>query len=219
MAREGSLWSRTWGGIAVLAFAVHLGAAVYEAVVVAPLWSLSPPSSVSAWIATSPRPDSSLLFHPLVAVIAVATAMAWMSGLLERGGRRWWLTLSLACAGGLAFVTVSGIVPVENALFTAGGPKVDEAPLVALTGEWIRASAMRLAALVVGAWAAYRAQLSPAVSMVRASAAASASDRRRTRDFAFGDEGEDEITLGEEAPGPRERWRSSLPTRRRTAKK
>ncbi len=220
MAREGSLWSRTWGGIAVLAFAVHLGAAVYEAVVIAPLWSLAPPSSVSAWMAASPRPDSSLLFHPLVAVIAVATAMAWTSGLLERGRRRWWLTLALACASAVAFVTVTQIVPVEDALFGAArADGADAASLVALTGDWVRASALRLAALLVGAWAASRAQGSPAFPGVRATPVPAASERRRTREFSFGDEAEEEVTLGDSPASPRERWRSSLPARRRTAKK
>ena len=60
-AREGSWWSRGWGVVALVAFAVYLGAAIYEAAVVAPLWSLSPPASVSAWAALKIRPDSSAL--------------------------------------------------------------------------------------------------------------------------------------------------------------
>ncbi|MFN2426580.1 MAG: hypothetical protein ABR587_09070 [Candidatus Binatia bacterium] len=227
-AREGSWWSRGWGTIALVAFAVHLGAAVYEAAIIAPLWSLSPPQSVSAWAALQERPDSSGLFQPLVAVIVIATLMAWIFGLAERGWRRWWLTLALGCAAALAAVVVMHVMPCERALFGAaalGDP--GSAMLIALTGEWIRAAGFRLAALLVGAWAAYRAQLAgmlgqaPAAALRRAAGASAdgASASRRTRDFAFGDEAEAEMSLGDETANPRQRWQDSLPSRRRTAKK
>jgi len=219
--REGSWWSRGWGVIVLVAFAVYLGAAVYEAAVIAPMWSLTPPASVKAWAALDARPDSSALFQPLVAIIVVATSMAWISGISERGWRRWWLTLALACAGALAAIVVVMLMPCERSLFGAAalGDR-DAADVVALTGEWIRAAAMRLAALLVGAWAAYRAQLAGMLGATSASALREApSTGRRARDFAFGDEVDDEVTLGDDAGNPRERWMTSLPRRRRTAKK
>ncbi len=221
--REGSLWSRAWGALAVLAFAVHLGAAVYEAAVVAPLWSLAPPASVAAWASLETRPDSSQLFQTLVAIVAIATSMAWISGISDRGWRRWWLTLALVCAGSLVAVVVMLVMPVERALFgTAALGNRDAAGVVALTGDWVRAASLRMAALLVGAWAAYRAQVTGALGASRAyadDAEAAPGSGRRARDFSFGDEPDEEITLGEEAANPRERWRSSLPPRRRTAKK
>jgi len=226
--REGSWWSRGWGVVALVAFAVHLGAAVYEAAVIAPLWSLSPPASVSAWVALQGRPDSSTLFDPLVAVIVVATTMAWISGIAERGWRRWWLTLALLCAAALAAVVVVLVTPCERSLFGAASlGERDAAAVIALTGDWMRAAASRCAALLVGAWAAYRAQLAgmlgqaPAAALreVRSGASTLPSGGRRAREFAFGDEAEDEVALGDEPANPRDRWRASLPRRRGTGKK
>lgn len=222
--REGNWWSRAWGAVAVLGYALLLGAAAYEAALIAPLWSLAPPDSVREWVALSSRPDSSALFQPLVAVTVVASAMAWMSGLLERGWRRWWLTLSLCGAGGLAAVTVLHILPCERDLFSAASlGERDPAFVISLTNEWIRAASLRMAALVVGGWAAYRAQLAGMLGDIpaarRAASAAASSRARPARDFAFGDDDAPDVTLGEEASPARDRWRGSLQGRRRTAKK
>ena len=220
LEREGSVWSRAWGALAVLAFAVHLGAAVYEAAVIAPLWSLTPPESVAAWAALKIRPDSSQLFNALTAIVAISTAMALISGISERGWRRWWLTLALVCAGSLVAIAVIFVTPVERALFGSNALGGREgAGVVSLTGEWVRAAALRMAALVVGAWASHRAQLAGGTLRVAADARETPSGRRRARDFSFGDEPDEEMTLGEDAVNPRDRWVSSLPRRRRTAKK
>jgi hypothetical protein len=220
--REGSLWSRAWGALAVLAFGIHLGASVYEAAVVAPLWSVAPPESVAAWAKLDVRPDPSQLFQALVAIIFVSTGIAWISGVSQRGWRRWWLTVAFACAGGLVFVVMS-ITSIERALFgvaTVGGR--DAAGVVALTGDWVRTSAIRIVVLLVGAWAAYRAQAAGIGGRVRRTereAGEAPVGARRARDFAFGDETDEDMSLGDEEVIPRERWMSSLPARRRTAKK
>jgi hypothetical protein len=233
-SREGTWWSRAWGTIAVAAFAVHLGAAVYEAAVLAPLWSIDPPKSVAAWSAFTEHPDSSSLFHPLVAIIFLATVMSWLSGILTRGWRRWWLTLALVSACALAAVTVQLVIPVERELFGGGVAGANDATVVAWTGDWIRAAALRGAALLVGTWSAYRAQLAGMLAE-RIVVAARAGDEfvdddapgagrrtRRAREFAFGDEPDTDLTIGDDAVHPfqpRQRWRQSLPDRRRTAKK
>ncbi|HEY2775983.1 MAG TPA: hypothetical protein VGK20_18225 [Candidatus Binatia bacterium] len=231
--REGSLWSRGWGVIALAAFAVHLGASVYEAAVIAPLWSVAPPKSVTAWASLPIRPDSATFFHSLVAVIGVASLMAWISGLSARGWRRWWLTLMLACAVALAVITVVTVMPLERELFGGGalGDK-DGASLVAMTGDWVRAAAFRFAALIVGAWSAWRAQVCAIASrrvehavahddaaFVIAAEPSRAVRTRRPREFSFGDEDDVDVTIGDEAVTPRDRWRRSLPGGRRTAKK
>ena len=218
--REGSLWSRAWGALAVLAFAVHLGACVYEAAVIAPLWSLTPPASVAAWATLELRPDPSQLFQTLLAIIAISTGLAWISGISERGWRRWWLTLALVCAGSLVVIVVMFITPVERALFGAaaiGGR--DSASVVALTGDWVRAAAIRMAVLLVGAWAAYRAQSASGVRASVFEADEAPAGGRRVRDFSFGDEPDEEMRLGDDPANPRERWMSTLPAGRRTAKK
>jgi len=228
--REGNWWSRAWGVVSVAAFAVHFGAAVYEAAVIAPLWCLDPPKSVSAWLTLAHRPDSSALFHPLGAVIVVATAMSWISGLTTRGWRRWWLTLAFAAAAAFAATTVVLVMPCERQLFGAVAlGDADGARIVALTGDWIRAAAFRLAALLVGFWAAYRAQVAGMVADLPTAQRAADFElgpvergrgaTSRGHEFSLGDDGRPEVALGDEASNPRERWRGSLPARRRTAKK
>lgn len=229
-AREGNWWSRAWGVVSVSAFAVHFGAAVYEAAVIAPLWCLDPPKSVTAWLAVAHRPDSSALFHPLAAVIVMSTAMSWISGLTTRGWRRWWLTLAALAAAAFAATTVMLVMPYERQLFGAVAlGDSDGARIIALTGDWIRAAACRLAALLIGFWAAYRAQVAGMVADLPALQRAAdfelgavESARRAPRrgpEFSLGDDGQPEVSLGDEAANPRERWRGSLPARRRTAKK
>jgi len=226
--REGNWWSRAWGAVALAAFAAYFGAAIYEAAVVAPLWSLDPPKSVEAWKAVTVRPDSSSLFEPLAVVVVVATMMAWISGLATRGWRRWWLTLAMVAAAAVAAVTLVLVLPAERELFGPGADEGNAATVVAWTGEWIRAAAMRLAALLVGMWSLGRAQLAGGSAYARRAAGSEAftigTDGppvrvRRTREFSFGDDDRPEITLGDEAENPRERWRRSLPGNRRTAKK
>src|SRR5690348_9127427 len=137
---EGSWWSRSWGAIALVAYAIHLGATVYEDAVVAPLWFADPPASVTAWRALALHPDSADLFHALTAIIVIATTMSWLSGISARGWRRWWLTLSLASAGALAFVTLMFVAPSEQWLFGAGARTANDAAIVAWTGDWLRAA-------------------------------------------------------------------------------
>lgn len=225
--REGSGWSRTWGAVAMLAFALHLGAALYELVVVFPLWSADLPKSAAAWAAMTSRPDSSRLFTPLVIAIVFSTAMAWISGLFTRGWRRAWLTLALAAAGATVMIAVTEVSPVERELF---GPAAlgdgNGALVVGLAGDWIRVSAMRMAALAAGAWFAWRAQATTSAPGFARDAEPLPGGRaegrrgaRRPREFSLGDLAEPEISFGDDSPNPRRQWQGSLPARRRTAKK
>ncbi len=219
-----------WSAIALGAFAVHLGATVYEDAVVAPLWLADPPNSVAAWNTLAIRPDSQAMFQALVAIIVVATTMSWLSGISVRGWRRWWLTLSLASAIALAAVTALLVAPSERWLFgpAHGATHAGDAAIVAWCGDWLRAAAMRLAALVVGTWSSYRAQATiPAMATEMSFDAddftdvpvAPAGRGRRVRDFVFGDEPGPEIRFGDEPENPRQRWRGSLRGHRGTAKK
>jgi len=211
----------------MFAFALHLGAALYEMVVVFPLWSGDLPNSATAWAAMTSRPDSSRVFLPLLIAIVFSTAMAWISGIFTRGWRRAWLTLALVAAGATVMVSVTEVSPVERELF---GPAAlgdgNDALVVGLAGDWIRVSAMRMAALAAGAWFAWCAQLaggatSPARSAAPAPEAAASGRRgaRRARDFSLGDLAEPEISFGDDAPNPRQQWQRSLPRRRPTAEK
>ncbi len=230
--REGSWWSRAWGWVALVAFALHLGAALYEATVIAPLWTASPPASVSAWAASPLRVDSSGLFHPLVSLIFTATTITWISALTTRGRRRWWLTLAEGCALGLAWVVVVDLIPLERELFSvAADPEraaaAGDAALVASTGDWVRAAALRLAALALGVFAAHRAHL--AGFSVGVATAASDDEfefpaarggrggrsptGRSGRDFSLGDDEEDEEFVVDEVASSRSRRGKAAPPR------
>ena len=229
--REGSGWSRTWASVAMLAFALHLGAALYELVVVYPLWSHDLPKSVAAWTAMNARPDSTRVFTPLVVAILFSTGMAWISGITTRGWRRGWLTLALLAAAGSAQLTWLQVLPVERELF---GPAAlgagTEAIVIGLTGDWIRWSAIRLVVLLAGAWLVWTAQLSGGVSDSGRGTAplpepgpdrrgSGRGKERRRPEFSLGDLAEPEVSFGDETPNARDQWRRSLPPRRRTAKK
>ena len=226
-ASEGNWWSRAWGTVAVLGFALGLGASLYEAVLVAPLWSWSPPQSVAAWVALAAKPDSAILFDPLVVLTLVAATMAWLSGIATRGWRRWWLTLTLAAAAAWAVVTFALMLPCERQLF--GGAWLEDgnaAFVIAQIGEWIRIAAYRFAALLLGVWAAYRAQLSGMLGGFPATRGGEADEavgprtrRRREPEFSFGDEDPRPRGAASEGPTARAKWQSTLPKRQRTAKK
>lgn len=228
--REGNWWSRGWGVVAVLGFALHLGAGVYDAALVAPLWSLDPPQSVRAWLTLTSKPDPAVLFDPLLAIIVVSTLMSWISGLTTRGWRRWWLTLVLIAAGGLAAIVVALLTPCERQLFeVAAQPDANPAVVAALTGEWMQWTAARLAVLLFGFWAAYRAQLAGMLADLPdgpsgrgdgpTSTGRGAKRGLRRNEFAFGDEEDSEAEPPQKAMSAREAWKKSLPARRRTAKK
>lgn len=216
--------------MATLAFALHLGAALYDVVVIHPLWSADLPKSVTAWAAMASRPDPMRVFTPLVVAILFSTGMAWISGITTRGWRRAWLTLAVVAAAATAQLTWMQVLPVERELFgpAALGAGTD-AVIVGLTGEWIRWSAVRIAVLLAGTWVAAMAQLAGGVAQHETSQAGAAEGpprrpgararRGAARDFSLGDLAEPEISFGDEAPDPREQWRRSLPPRRRTAKK
>jgi hypothetical protein len=230
--RGGSWWSRTWGLVALVAFALHLGAALYEATVIAPLWTSSPPDSVTAWASSPLRVDSSGLFHPLVSLLLTATTIAWISSLTTPGRRRWWLTLAEGCALGLAWIVIVDLIPLERGLFSAAAvlerAAVGADPaVVASTGDWVRAAALRLAALTLGAFAAHRAHLAGLPAGVatagvdddfvfpaaRAERGRRSATGRPARDFSLGDDEDEEEFVVDEAAAPRSRRDKTSPPR------
>jgi hypothetical protein len=227
MVQEGraGVGSRLWGWVALLGFAVHLGAAVYEAALVAPLWSNAPPESVAAWAALDRRPDSSTLFLPLVALLLAATLAAWLPALRVRGLRRWWLTASLGAAAALAWISIDTLRPLERALFGAaalGDPEA--AVVVAQAGDWVRAAALRLLVLAVGSWTALAAHVAASRAVAAAprwSVEASEREGRPRRGPASSPSRSrlDDLRFDDDDVDPRELWRRSGPRGRRAAEK
>jgi hypothetical protein len=192
MTRGDSTWSRFWGGAAALGFWLYLGAALYDAAVVAPQWAGSPPQSVRTWNQSGVRPEPAPFLTPLAIGIVGATTLAWASSLTVRSRRRLWLTIAQVAALGLGWIVILELMPLERSLRGAG---FSDAEVVSLTNEWVRWGAARLAVLAVGAYAAYRGH----ILRVRAAAAPAAAVRRAApRDFVLYDEDRDRITLGDD---------------------
>jgi len=152
-----SRWSRFWGAISAVTFWVGLGAAIFDAAVIAPLWTMAPPQSVRAWAELAVRPEAARFFVPLAAVVALATALAWLSDLGVRGTRRWWLTIAAVAAVATAWASIIEVRPIERVLVAAAAE--EDLRLIGLAGQWLQWSLLRLVALAVGSYAAYRAHL------------------------------------------------------------
>ena len=228
---EGTSWSRIWGSVALAAFALHLGGAVFEAVVFVPLWMSNLPASAAAFAANAARPDAARFFHPLAFGVFFATALAWFSSLSTRGRRRLWLSLAMAAALALLVIAFGWLDACERDLFGAAAvADKDGATIHALAGDWMRAAGVRMLVLLVGAAAALRAHATVAQGgdatapssrgTARASSARPEPVRSRraappkARDFSFGDDAEDDgIEFGDDADDPRSRWQGSLPRR------
>ncbi|MBI5505257.1 MAG: hypothetical protein HY899_10680 [Deltaproteobacteria bacterium] len=155
MAKVSSLWSRLWGAVCAGAFWIGLGAVVLDVAVIAPLWMASPPASVRAWAEVALRPEPERLLMPFAVVLALATALAWLSSLSAGGSRRWWLTLAVLAACAVGWTSAIELGPVERALGAAAAR--DDLALVGLAERWLHWSLLRLGALAIGSLAAHRA--------------------------------------------------------------
>ncbi|HYC00139.1 MAG TPA: hypothetical protein VEC57_13475 [Candidatus Limnocylindrales bacterium] len=189
-----SAWSRFWGAAAACAFWLSLGAALYEAAVLAPQW-VSSAADLRAWNQSGVRPEPARLMTPLAALAVGATLLAWLSSLGIRSSRRWWLTLALACASGLAWAVVMGLIPAERGL---RGASLTDAQIAELTNEWVRWSAARLLVLLLGAYAAYRGHVARIFGAAVTITEARDMRRGASRDFVLSDEDPDAITLGDD---------------------
>lgn len=209
--RQGSLLSRIWGALALVAFALALGGAVFDACVIVPLRFASPPESVVAWAAASSRPDASTLLSALAGGGWAALTIAWLPSLTAPGSRRWWLGAAEILGAGLLALIWFRLVPLEKAL--AAATQADGAMVAALAAEWIQYALARGALLAAVSYAAYRAHLAgfgatSAAAALGGRARAGGDRTRRGREFDWGDE----ETFGErpEEPTPRQRWQGSL---------
>ncbi len=157
MGKVSSVWSRLWGAMSAAAFWVGLGAAVLDALVIAPLWTSSPPLSVRAWADLAVRPEPERFFVPLAAFLALGTLLAWLSDLTIAGARRWWLTLATVAAFGVLWASAAELVSIERAVTAAAAH--DDLAVVGLASDWLRWSLLRFGALAMGSYAAYRGHL------------------------------------------------------------
>lgn len=138
-------------GLSVLVLGVHLGAAVYEAVVVAPLWTGNPPESVRGFNPIAEFAVEPLSYKlPAVAVLAVVSVGLLLIGIAKGAGRAWAL---LAGALGLVLVavTIFYAFPILRRTIVTNGAGLTDDQIVEQVRAWLLWSRLRIGMLII-AW-------------------------------------------------------------------
>ncbi len=129
--------------IAAITLAVSVGANLFQAIVIDPVWSGLPPDSVRAF-AGSPYVARLYLFHtsPLLFVgllaLVASPFLAW-----NRPEMRVWLLVSLACYAAVAIWTALYFWPLNRLLLVPGNAGADAATITAAAYHWIFADRFR----------------------------------------------------------------------------
>ena len=138
----------------VIALGVLIGGAVYETLVITPLWAGSPPESVRGWNAD---PRYAILpvkfwgiFTPLVTLLAL---LALISGWRTTPARRRWLLAAALCFGASVLSTALFFVPTIVELLAQKGAGLSAAEITSKAQQWVAFNWLRLAA-VAAAWLA-----------------------------------------------------------------
>jgi len=197
MGQISSRWSRLWGAVSATAFWLGLGAALFDAAVIAPLWMAAPPASVRAWADLAVRPEPERLFVPFAAVLALTTLLAWLSGLRVRGSRRWWLTLATLAAFCVVWACAVELGPIERSL--ASAPARDDLDLLGLAEQWLHWSLFRLGALTAGSYAAHRGHLAQFLARCQRTGLTNQTNPGG----GYVQRGPGPITIAQERPSPR----------------
>jgi hypothetical protein len=142
----------------VVALGVLLGGAIYEALVVTPLWAGAPPESVWGWNA-NPRyaivPKNFWgVVSPLVTLLSLAAAVA---GWAATPARRRWLVLSAGCFFVVTLSTILYFVPIIVALLVKNGAGLSAEEITTKAHNWVNYGWLRFALVVVSLLAALRA--------------------------------------------------------------
>jgi hypothetical protein len=147
-------WILLW--LLVIAIGIEIGAGIYEARVLVPLWSSSPPESLIAYQSQSMPPDPGRKFWifatPLVGLLSLANLFpAWRS---TGARRRWWL-LGAGLSLLVVIATFAYFVPTLIKLQRAAVLPGDE--VIALITWWVRLNWLRAVVFFIGWLAVLRA--------------------------------------------------------------
>lgn len=144
--------------LAVLVLGGHIGAAVYEMVVITPLWAGNPPQSVRNFNPVADFAIEPLSYkRPAIIVLAV-TAFGLLSVGSRRGAGRAWSLLAGTVALALVVATSLHAFPLLQRTIMEKGARLTDAQILEQVHAWLLWSRMRIAALVL-AWAAAVAAL------------------------------------------------------------
>lgn len=139
--------------LATLALGIHAGAAVYEMLVVTPLWAGDPPQSVRGFNAVAGFAIEPLSYKlPAMAVLGFVSFAALSVGVGISAGRIWALTAGML---GLALVAATFLhaIPILQRTIGTSGEGLTDAQIVEDVRAWITWSRVRIALLIV-AWLA-----------------------------------------------------------------
>lgn len=138
--------------IAVLMLATWIGGTLYQMIVVVPLWSADPPTTVRAFFAGTAynRTVQGFFGPPFMAArmlpLVLALGLAW-----HRPAHRRPLLVAVGCFVLFAVpFTVLAVYPINAVLFDAAGGTADDAAIRAMAGRWILYDRLRFAVGVVG---------------------------------------------------------------------
>lgn len=144
--------------LAVLVLGIHVGAAVYEMVVITPLWAGNPPQSVRSFNPVADFAIEPLNYkRPAIVVLAV-TAFGLLAAGSRRGAGRAWALLAGTLALGLVIATIAHAFPLLQRTIVENGAGLTDAQVLEQVHAWLRWSRVRVAVLVL-AWAAAVAAL------------------------------------------------------------
>ena len=142
----------------VVSMAIWVGGTVYQMLVVVPLWSASPPETVTAffkgtqYLAQIPR-----FFGPrTMALRVLPIGLLLIAGWNERRLRPLLIVTAATVAIGLA-MTLLWIYPINDALFWRAGEGVPVDALRTMVDRWIFLDRLRFALMGVGYLALLRA--------------------------------------------------------------
>jgi Anthrone oxygenase len=129
--------------VAAITLAVSVGGNLFQAVVVDPVWSGSPPESLRTF-AKTPYFERLKTFHtnPLflvgLACLLAAPVLAWNQPSLRN-----WLLMAAVLYLVVILGTLLYFYPLNDVLLARGGGGLDTATVVAMTRRWVVADRIR----------------------------------------------------------------------------
>ena len=149
---EISLW------VLVISLGILIGATIFEAIVITPLWAGSPPESVRGWN-ENPRYaiENGKFFVLIVLPLLISSLASLISGWNQPSPRRKWLIVAAVCTL-IGFVaTGSFFVPILTETIFVRGEGLSDAQIVEKVSTWVTYNWGRMALQTFGWLAALRA--------------------------------------------------------------
>ncbi len=149
---EISLW------VFIICLGILIGATVFEALVITPLWAGSPPESVRGWNENPRYAIESRIFFGLIApALLLSTLVSLIAGWNMPWTRRKWLVAAVICSFIGFFATVLFFVPILRETTFTRGAGLSDAEIVEKVSSWVTYNWWRMALQTFGWLAALRA--------------------------------------------------------------